>query len=103
MLSYFVVEMEGRIVSTCTLAIIPNLTRSARPYGFIENVVTHPDVRRRGIGTKLLKHVLACAWKQNCYKVMLMTGRKNDATLRFYKQAGFESGQKTGFVAEPNH
>jgi hypothetical protein len=38
-------------------------------------------------------------WEQNCYKVMLLTGRRDEATLRFYQQAGFEAGVKTGFVA----
>src|SRR5262245_29560040 len=48
-LHYLVADVDGRVVSTCNLTIIPNLTRGARPYGVIENVVTHPDFRRRGI------------------------------------------------------
>jgi GNAT superfamily N-acetyltransferase len=96
---YLVADIGGKIVSTCALAIIPNLTRSARPYGLIENVVTHPDFRRRGIGTRILQSALELAWKQDCYKVMLLTGRKDEATLCFYRQAGFEAGVKTGFVA----
>jgi GNAT superfamily N-acetyltransferase len=81
--------------------IILNLTRGARPYGLIENVVTHPDWRRRGIGTRILKSSLELAWEQDCYKVMLLTGRKDEATLRFYQEAGFEAGVKTGFIAKP--
>lgn len=98
-LKYLVAEVAGQIVSTCTLAIIPNLTRGPRPYGLIENVVTHPDFRRKGLGTRVLKAALEMAWGQNCYKVMLLTSRKDEATLRFYQQAGFEAGVKTGFVA----
>jgi GNAT superfamily N-acetyltransferase len=98
---YLVAEVEGRIVASCVLVVIANLTRGARPYGLIENVVTHPDFRQRGIGTQLLKAALALAWEQKCYKVMLLTGRKDEATLRFYQQAGFEGGVKTGFVAKP--
>jgi GNAT superfamily N-acetyltransferase len=96
---YFGVDVGGQLVATCTLAIIPNLTRSARPYGLIKNVVTHPDFRRQGIGTALLRQALRCAWTQNCYKVMLLTGRKDPATLRFYERAGFRAGVKTGFIA----
>jgi len=96
---YLVADVTGQIVSSCTLAIILNLTRGARPYGLIENVVTHPDFRRRGIGTRILQSALELAWEQDCYKVMLLTGRKDEATLRFYQQAGFEAGVKTGFVA----
>ncbi|HEX5126066.1 MAG TPA: GNAT family N-acetyltransferase [Rhodocyclaceae bacterium] len=100
-LHYLVAEVDERIVSTCALAIIPNLTRAARPYGLIENVVTDPAYRKRGIATHLLHTALDLAWAHDCYKVMLMTGRKDEATLRFYSQAGFVSGEKTGFVARP--
>jgi len=100
-LLYFVGDVDGQVVSTCNLTIIPNLTRGARPYGLIENVVTHPDFRRQGIGTMVLRAALSHAWERGCYKVMLLTGRKDDATLRFYEQAGFEAGVKTGFVAKP--
>ncbi len=92
---------DNSLVSVCTLVVVPNLTRGGRPYGLIENVVTHPDYRRRGLGTAVLKRALQTAWGQNCYKVMLLTGSRNEVTLRFYEQAGFERGVKTGFVARP--
>jgi GNAT superfamily N-acetyltransferase len=102
MLYYFVGEVYGQLVCSCTLAIIPNLTRGARPYGLIENVVTHRDYRRRGFATQILRHALHVAWDQNCYKVMLLTGRKDEATLKFYEKAGFKCDVKTGFVAYPD-
>src|SRR5579883_3596009 len=97
-LFYFGGDVGGKLVSTCTLAVIPNLTRNARPYGLIENVVTHPDYRRQGLATRLLQHALQVAWDEGCYKVMLMTGSKEEATLRFYEGAGFLKGLKTGFI-----
>lgn len=93
---------NGSLVATCTLIVVANLTRGGRPYGLIENVVTHPDYRRRGLATAVLKHALQAAWERNCYKVMLLTGSKNESTLRFYEKAGFERGVKTGFVAHPS-
>ncbi|MFN2270635.1 MAG: GNAT family N-acetyltransferase [Anaerolineae bacterium] len=101
LLHYFVGEIDGQIVSSCTMTIIPNLTRGARPYGLIENVVTHRDYRKRGYGTQMLRHALQVAWDHDCYKVMLLTGRKDEATLRFYERAGFKPGVKTGFIAYP--
>ena len=98
---YVVAHANGHLISTCALTIIPNLTRGARPYGLIENVVTRPDYRRRGIGTRVLRHALGIAWGKNCYKVMLLTGRQQEATLQFYERAGFVRGEKTGFVARP--
>jgi GNAT superfamily N-acetyltransferase len=67
----------------------------------MENVVTHPDYRRMGYGTALLKHALTVAWQQSCYKVLLQTGSTRDATLKFYEAAGFVRGITTGFVARP--
>lgn len=95
---YFVIKEDGRLVSTCTLAIIKNLTRSGRPFGLIENVVTHSKYRKRVYRTAILQKAVEIAKENNCYKVMLLTGRKEESTLRFYERAGFERGIKTGFI-----
>ena len=92
-------EIDGRVVATCMLTITPNLTRGGRAYGLVENVVTHPDFRRRGIGRALLHHALDVAWQSDCYKVMLLTGRKTEQVHRFYQAAGFVWGLKVGYVA----
>lgn len=100
-LKYFGGFQDGALVVSCTLSVIPNLTRGCRPYGVIENVVTHPAFRRRGFGKAILRHALNEAWNQGCYKVMLLTGRKNEATFRFYEAAGFDRNAKQAFLAKP--
>jgi GNAT superfamily N-acetyltransferase len=97
----FILELESIPVSSCMLAIIPNLTRGARPYGLIENVVTQPEYRNRGFGTAILTHALRYAWQQHCYKVMLLTGRKEGNVFRLYEKAGFVRGVKVGLIAYP--
>jgi ribosomal protein S18 acetylase RimI-like enzyme len=97
-LFYLVIDKDELFISSCTLAIIKNLTRSARPYGLIENVVTHPDYRKKGYGTTVLDKAVEIAEEKNCYKVMLMTSKKDESVLRFYEKAGFESGKKTAFI-----
>ena len=92
-------EYQRQLIASCTLFVAPNLTHGARPYAWIETVVTHNDYRNQGIGKKLMHYALNQAWAQNCYKVMLQTGRKDDAIMHFYESVGFKRGVKTGFHA----
>ena len=87
---------DKALVSSCALVVVPNLTRGGAPYALIENVVTDARHRNRGYGQAILKAAVAAAWECGCYKVMLLTGSKNPATLSFYRRAGFEQS-KTGF------
>jgi GNAT superfamily N-acetyltransferase len=100
-IKYFGGFAGGALVCSCTLTVVPNLTRGCRPYGLIENVVTHAAHRGQGWGTAVLAHALSQAWRQQCYKVMLLTGRKDEGTLRFYERAGFDRHGKQAFVARP--
>lgn len=97
-LYYIVVEVDGKIVSSCNISIIKNLTRNLRPYGLIENVITDLNYRKKGYATKALNMAIDIAKNNNCYKVMLLTGSKKEETLNFYEKAGFIRGIKTGFV-----
>lgn len=94
---YLVAEVDGKLVSSCVLIVVQNLTRHATPYALIENVVTHPEYRRRGIGTRILQRAQEIARERGCYKVMLLTGRRE--AIPFYEQAGFDGRSKTGFIA----
>lgn len=91
-------EQGGKIVSSVVCVIIPNLTRNVRPYAFVENVVTHAEHRGKGYATECLNHAREIALKENCYKMMLLTGSKSEKTLEFYKHAGYNSTDKTAFI-----
>ncbi len=93
-----VAEEHGKIVSSCLCIIIPNLTHNQRPYAFIENVITDENCRKRGLATKCLNFAKEVARKENCYKIMLLTGSKEDSTLNFYRKAGYNSEDKTAFI-----
>lgn len=92
----FLAESADQLVASCTLVVVPNLTRGGRPYGLVENVVTHRDHRNRGHGKALLHHATQAAWRAGCYKLMLLTGSTDPATHAFYRAAGFEPS-KTGY------
>ncbi|HYH04065.1 MAG TPA: GNAT family N-acetyltransferase [Bacillota bacterium] len=94
----FVIEADDKLVASCTLVVIKNLTHQMRPYALVENVVTHTDYRNQGYGKTVLAKAINCAREYNCYKVMLLTGSKKESTLKFYENAGFNQRDKTGFV-----
>ena len=91
-------EIDGKLVSSCVCVIIPNLTRNIHPYAFIENVVTHSEYRGKGYATACLNYARELALDAGCYKIMLLTGSKNESTLNFYKKAGYNCTDKTAFI-----
>ena len=93
-----VAEEDGRIVSSCVCVVIPNLTHEQRPYAFVENVITDEEYRGKGLATKCLEYAKDIAFRENCYKMMLLTGSKNPKTLDFYRHAGYNSEDKTAFI-----
>jgi GNAT superfamily N-acetyltransferase len=95
--SILVLEEDGCLAASCTLVIVSNLTRGGRPYALIENVVTHGSFRRKGYGTAVLDKAVELAREKGCYKVMLLTGRKDEGVFAFYESAGFDRSTKTGF------
>lgn len=93
-----IAEEDGKIVSLCVCVIIPNLTHNQRPYAFVENVVTDENYRKRGLATACLNYAKEIAQKENCYKMMLLTGSKRESTLNFYEQAGYNRKDKIAFI-----
>lgn len=93
-----VAEEDGKIVSSCVCVIIPNLTHNQQPYAFIENVITDEKYRNKGLATQCLDYAKNIALKENCYKLMLLTGSKKESTLNFYRKSGYNSEDKTAFI-----
>jgi GNAT superfamily N-acetyltransferase len=100
-LHLFVLEIDGAIVATTYLNIIPNLTRSASPYAVIENVVVEKTLRGTGLGQQIMAATLQAAWDAGCYKAMLQTGSRTPATHAFYRACGFSPDAKKAYLARP--
>ena len=103
MMSVHVTDFEGAVAATCVTIIVPNLTRSQRPFALIENVVSDVKLRGRGLGKAVVQAAITHAFAQDCYKVMLMTGRSDPAVLGFYEACGFERGKTAFQIRQPAH
>ncbi|MEU9825521.1 GNAT family N-acetyltransferase [Micromonospora chersina] len=101
-LQLFVLELDGLVVATTYLNVIPNISRSASPYAVIENVVVEESRRGTGLGKQIMAGTLQAAWDAGCYKAMLMTGSRRPATHAFYRACGFSGDVKTAYLARPS-
>ncbi|MCR4926183.1 MAG: GNAT family N-acetyltransferase [Clostridiales bacterium] len=93
-------DENGQIVSSLSLTIISSLTHGQRPFAVIEYVVTHSEHRGNGYAGKLIEKAEEIAKSRNCYKIMLITGHKEESVHKLYKKCGFSSEGKTAYVKE---
>lgn len=100
---YFGAYVDGQLVSCCALTLSPSLIHGCRPYGLIENVVTHTANRGQGLAKAVIDKALDFSWLSNCYKVVLVASRSDEASLHLFESAGFGKGEMETFVAgHPN-
>jgi GNAT superfamily N-acetyltransferase len=98
-IAVFVSADNAQIVASCMLITAPNLLRSGRRHGFLENVVTHPAFQGQGHGRAVVAAALAEAWTRDCHHVLMQSGRQEPRVHRFYQRCGFEPGLRVGYVA----
>ena len=72
-IKYFGAVENGKVISTCYVLIIPNLTRLGSSIAFVENVVTDKAFRGQGLGRKIMEKAIDIARHNNCYKVILQS------------------------------
>ena len=94
-LDLLILEVDGLIVGTTYLNVMPNLSRGGQPYAVIENVVIAEHVRGQGLGRRLMDGTLERAWAAGSYKAMVQTGSRNPNTHAFYRACGFVDDAKT--------
>ncbi len=64
-----------------------NKIRYNQPKGYIEDIAVHPEHRGKGYGKQMVKHLISCCKKRNCYKIVLTC---NDDLVDYYKSLGFD-------------
>jgi ribosomal protein S18 acetylase RimI-like enzyme len=57
--------------------------------GWLYSVAVHPRLRRRGIGTSLVRHAIEQLRRLGCVKVNLQVRATNSAVVAFYRSLGF--------------
>ena len=94
---YFVATDKEKIISTCYVSIIPNLTWGGRSIAFMENVFTDKCYRNQGIGKTIVQMGIDYAKQSGCYKLILQSSASRKHAHRFYESLGFESDSKVAF------
>jgi len=85
-----VAELDGRIVGSADLVIVPNLSHRGLPWAVMENVIVDESMRRTGIAGAMVKHLVTVAKESGCYKVGLSSSKERPAAHRMYEALGFK-------------
>ena len=86
-----VAVLDGRLVGTADLLIVPNLTHHGKPWAIVENVIVSHTSRRTGIGRALMEKLIETAHRAGCCKLQLLSGRHRGKAHAFYRSMGLES------------
>lgn len=86
----FVVEIQGEVVGTIELLVIPNLSHNGTPFAFLENLIVTEKHRGRGLGRILLEHVVRLARESGCHMVELCSDIRRKEAHKLYGSMGFE-------------
>jgi GNAT superfamily N-acetyltransferase len=97
-IKYFGAVDGDIVVSTCYVAIIPNLTHAGKPIAFIENVITDEKYRRQGLGRIVMQMAIDYAKECNCNKACLLSYAYREKAHKFYDSLGFDGNSKRGFM-----
>lgn len=85
----FTGKMNKEIIGTFALLIIDNIGHMGAPSGLIEDLVVHPEYKRKGIGKLMVNFALDYCRNMGCYKAALSSNINREDAHAFYKALGF--------------
>lgn len=91
-IKFFITE-NNKEIARAYLYTLPNDLHK-RPFGFIEDVYVDESTRGKGLGSKLLEHIITEAKRLNCYKLICTTRYEKERVHSFYKKFGFKDHGK---------
>jgi GNAT superfamily N-acetyltransferase len=84
-----VAELDGEVVGTFQLSVIPHLSHVGRPVAQLESVHVAGARRSRGIGAQMVRWAIDEARRQGCHRLQLTSDRRRVEAHRFYERLGF--------------
>jgi ribosomal protein S18 acetylase RimI-like enzyme len=84
----YVAREAKRVVAMASLLYTISTAEGGRAALF-EDLVVHPEERKRGIGESLLKHVVEQARAEGILRITLLTDMQNERAQAMYRRAGF--------------
>src|SRR5574340_614058 len=85
----FVLRDRGRVAGMANMLITISTAEGCR-VAVLEDVIIHNEHRGKGLGRRLVEHVLAWAGTEGMARVTLLADRDNKAALDFYRRLGFD-------------
>ncbi len=93
-----VLKDGGKVVGTGTLVLMPTvLGIRAR----IEDVIVDAAYRRRGLGRRLVRHLIAIAKKRKARIIELSSRAERIAAHKLYLKLGFKEKETNTYVLKP--
>lgn len=83
-------EVDGRIVATCQLTLLPGLSRQGATRALVEAVRVASDLRSSGIGAALMAEAEARARAAGAVMIQLTTDKTRLRAHAFYERLGYE-------------
>ena len=79
---FFVARIEGELAGTIMAGYDGHR-------GWLYAIAVHPDCRRTGLGSRLVRHAEQALASLGCMKINLQLLASNEATAAFYKSLGY--------------
>ncbi|MBJ7902056.1 GNAT family N-acetyltransferase [Streptomyces sp. DSM 110735] len=89
-----VAALEGRVIGTLHLTIIPGLSRKGATRALIEAVRVHADQRGSGLGSALIRWAVERSRELDCTLVQLTSDKTRTDAHRFYERLGFTASHE---------
>jgi GNAT superfamily N-acetyltransferase len=84
-----VADMDGEVVGTLQLTIIPSMRRGGILSAMVEAVVVDERVRGRGVGEVMMRWAMDEARRRGCSMLHLTSNKGRLDAHRFYERLGF--------------